>query len=501
MVSPLPMRFARANPTLGFVLLSLLIHGGATLPAWVAARRAASARAEGVSSEPRRSPVELEFAPTRPTTGPSEVEVERSIPRQEATPRPREPDRRMPPPREPDPFATPQWVQTERPPPPPPPAPAETRRSVQQSAATETAPTNAENLAERNNDVREETIAAVRSVTEDAPNPRAAASAERAPGAGAGAREVHAEHRDRPGADAPSQSASRAGQPPAGAEGAAGQPATGSQGAQGAPPAPPEGNRVFASREGVWGQYALAPERGNDPTRPGPEGTGARIPGRVGVEGRGAAGVMAGLAPGSADYARAFGPAADRERREARERMTRARGESPTESWQQLRAGMENYVTAVRVGNQTSLRAAASPFAAYLAAMHHRIHRLFADGFLAGLEGSPRDAPLNDPNLRATVEIVLERDGRLARVGIARTSGATLFDVASMNSVRRSAPFGAAPEAIRSADGRVYIHWGFYRNERQCGTFNAEPFILSAPDASGVRSRAPVLVPQAGRDR
>jgi TonB family protein len=103
--------------------------------------------------------------------------------------------------------------------------------------------------------------------------------------------------------------------------------------------------------------------------------------------------------------------------------------------------------------------------------------------------------------LTATVEIVLERDGRVARVGIARTSGSTMFDVASMNSVRRSAPFGEAPEAIRSADGRVYIHWGFYRSERQCGTFNAEPFILSAPGASGARTRTPVLVPHAGRDR
>ena len=176
--------------------------------------------------------------------------------------------------------------------------------------------------------------------------------------------------------------------------------------------------------------------------------------------------------------------------------MTRARGESPAESWQQVRAGMENYVASVRVGNQTSLRAAASPFATYLAAMHHRIHRLFADGFLAGLEGGDRDAPLNDPNLRATVEIVLEADGRLARVGIARSSGMTLFDVASLNAVRRSAPFGAAPEAIRSADGRVYVHWGFYRNERQCGTFHAEPYVLPAPDPSGARSRAPLPLPQ-----
>jgi hypothetical protein len=76
-----------------------------------------------------------------------------------------------------------------------------------------------------------------------------------------------------------------------------------------------------------------------------------------------------------------------------------------------------------------------------------------------------------------------------------------MFDVASMNAVRRSAPFGEAPEAIRSADGKVYIHWGFYRNERQCGTFNAEPFVLSAPSASGSRERTTIIAPRAGRDR
>ena len=33
-----------------------------------------------------------------------------------------------------------------------------------------------------------------------------------------------------------------------------------------------------------------------------------------------------------------------------------------------------------------------------------------------------------------------------------------------------------------SGDGRVYVHWDFYNNERQCGTFNAEPYILPMPD-------------------
>jgi hypothetical protein len=49
-----------------------------------------------------------------------------------------------------------------------------------------------------------------------------------------------------------------------------------------------------------------------------------------------------------------------------------------------------------------------------------------------------------------------------------------------------AAPYEPTPEAIRSVDGRIYLRWGFYRNWRQCGTFNVEPYILSeVPDDGG----------------
>jgi TonB family protein len=329
---------------------------------------------------------------------------------------------------------------------------------------------------------------------------------------------VHDGRRNRQGADTSQQAAQAGGRTSAqdtqrgsnsatSAASAAAQAGGSAQGAAGA--ATPEtaaGNRVFAASEGVWGQYALRPERAT--ARAGANGAngaggsgGSSAAARVGVAGQGAAGAVAALSPATTDYTRAFGSAAEQERREARERRSQARGESPTQSWQQLRQGMENYVESVRVGNQTALRTRASPFATYLSQMHHRIHRLFADGFLASLEASGSENPLNDPRLMNTVEIVLERDGRISRIGIVRTSGNTMFDVAAMNSVRRSAPFGNAPDAIRSADGKIYIHWGFYRSERQCGTFNAEPFILSAPNGSGSRERTTIIAPSVGRDR
>jgi hypothetical protein len=48
-------------------------------------------------------------------------------------------------------------------------------------------------------------------------------------------------------------------------------------------------------------------------------------------------------------------------------------------------------------------------------------------------------------------------------------------------------PYEPTPEAIRSKDGRIYLRWGFYRNWRQCGTFNVEPYILTeVPEDNGV---------------
>jgi hypothetical protein len=72
------------------------------------------------------------------------------------------------------------------------------------------------------------------------------------------------------------------------------------------------------------------------------------------------------------------------------------------------------------------------------------------------------------------------------KVKIAKTSGKTEFDVAAVDTVLSAAPYETTPEAIRSVNGKVYLRWGFYRNWRQCGTFNVEPYILTeVPDDGG----------------
>ena len=67
-------------------------------------------------------------------------------------------------------------------------------------------------------------------------------------------------------------------------------------------------------------------------------------------------------------------------------------------------------------------------------------------------------------------------------MGIVKPSGVTAFDIAALDSVQRASPFGAAPGAIVSPDGQVYLHWEFHRDEVfACSTMNAHPFILNAP--------------------
>lgn len=185
-------------------------------------------------------------------------------------------------------------------------------------------------------------------------------------------------------------------------------------------------------------------------------------------------------------FEQAFGSEELAQQRQAylEQRRSRAAGNGGERQrmWKEFRAAIENYVPDVQPGTQTALNAAADPFAQYLAVVHRRIHREFAQGFLRSLPIA--GGPFGDPSLHTELEIVINGDGNIHRVGIAQSSGFLPFDYGAFNAVMRSAPYGTPPRKILSGDGRVYVHWGFYRNERQCGTFNARPYILPHPPGS-----------------
>jgi hypothetical protein len=82
-------------------------------------------------------------------------------------------------------------------------------------------------------------------------------------------------------------------------------------------------------------------------------------------------------------------------------------------------------------------------------------------------------------------------------MGIVKTSGITAFDIAALDSVHRSQPFGPAPGAIVSPDGNVYLHWEFHRDEVfACSTMHARPFMLNVPAKSPDEPQPPGPAPR-----
>jgi hypothetical protein len=131
--------------------------------------------------------------------------------------------------------------------------------------------------------------------------------------------------------------------------------------------------------------------------------------------------------------------------------------------------------------NQLPLNNAAVPFATYLNAMHNRIHPEFADRALGKLDSLPRTHPLNDRTLRTRVEIVVDgTSGAISKVAVVVPSRLVGFDVLVVDSLMRAGPFTQPPSTIRSADGNVYMHWDFTRDEVfACSTMHVRPFLLA----------------------
>lgn len=144
-----------------------------------------------------------------------------------------------------------------------------------------------------------------------------------------------------------------------------------------------------------------------------------------------------------------------------------------------VKSALENFTPEVKPGNQVALKTRAAPFALYIARMHRSIHELWGFGFLEDLDGKPAEHPLNNLKLWTKLEIIVNPDGTIHKINIVKNSGVLEFDVAAIDAVITGEPYGDTPKEIRSPDDRIYIHWGFYRNNRQCGTFNANPFILA----------------------
>jgi TonB family protein len=186
------------------------------------------------------------------------------------------------------------------------------------------------------------------------------------------------------------------------------------------------------------------------------------------------------LAITGSDYEYMFGADAEADRRLAK-KMKSTRVGKFRERQARVQSSLENFIPEVKPGNQTALNTRAAPFAAFVARMHRSIHLLWGFGALEDWDELGSSSPLNNPNLLTTLEMVLNADGTVDKVTIVRASGYLPFDTAAIDTAFAGGPYPDPPREIRSANGKIYIHWRFYRDGRQCATSGVDYFILNNP--------------------
>jgi hypothetical protein len=229
----------------------------------------------------------------------------------------------------------------------------------------------------------------------------------------------------------------------------------------------------------------LAPELREETT----EGTRAGAPNReIEAKKSGDAGergddsernVEAALQVDPSSYLEQFGDrdAADRHRLDGAEQRFLGKWQKRSE---QVRASLENFAPQVRYGNQLLINTRRSDHAVYIAKIHRTVHRRWAYSYLRHLDlHYPIGHPLSNSALAATVEFVIDgASGDIVECNLHEGSGELEYDAEALTICYEASPRIAAPESIVSPDGRVYLHWSFWRNTRQCGTFGVSIFVL-----------------------
>ncbi len=150
-------------------------------------------------------------------------------------------------------------------------------------------------------------------------------------------------------------------------------------------------------------------------------------------------------------------------------------------------------VSPARAGDEPAVQGD-GPVLPYLRALHAKVHRDWADNFVAMAAAQlPKDHPINAASRAVDLEVVISPEGQLADVKVANTSGAADFDAAAMEVIKAAAPFAVAPEDALSDDGNAHVLWTLARDDRRCSGL-AILYNIRALDVA-----VPALVAQ-GRD-
>lgn len=120
----------------------------------------------------------------------------------------------------------------------------------------------------------------------------------------------------------------------------------------------------------------------------------------------------------------------------------------------------------------------------YLSTLHAKVHRAWADNFLAMAAARlPKDHPVNLPTRAAVVSVVLTSTGALQSAEIGTFSGSAEFDNSALDVVRINAPYVPAPEEALSDDGHVHLDWTFARDDRRCSGLKVKQVQSPLPEA------------------
>jgi len=97
----------------------------------------------------------------------------------------------------------------------------------------------------------------------------------------------------------------------------------------------------------------------------------------------------------------------------------------------------------------------------------------------------PGNHPLNTMTLAATVDVAVDRRGRIGDIEL-HGSGNADFDQAVRDALADAQPLASPPEDLLSDDDRVHLRWLFARDRRQAGPATAEVRQVDLPVAEVV---------------
>lgn len=157
------------------------------------------------------------------------------------------------------------------------------------------------------------------------------------------------------------------------------------------------------------------------------------------------------------------------------------------ESWERTQGTLNGDGPKAGYGNQQAVATHTLEVYEYIAQIHKRVHKQWAEEYLLKLDLNHRSptSPLNNPNLSTVLELELDRSGKVTDVQMVRTSGVLDYDAEAIRVAWESGPRKQVPESMLSANGHAYLHWSFWRDQRQCGVFGVSLYVL---DDTGGRS-------------